>query len=119
MAGGRPIDKYDWLKALGRYRGLSDCYAVLRVGIELFNCYNSKLGYAYPSRKTLSERLSIPPSGISKAIRKLKEAGAISPVPVRRVNPDVLKVTKRTAPRAQYYRLNFEWARQVLEDYPD
>jgi DNA-binding transcriptional ArsR family regulator len=40
-------------------------------------CYTSPLGIAYPNQATMARRLGIHPTAISKAIRRLREAGYI------------------------------------------
>ena len=106
--------KHNWLSACAAFRGFADQPGVLRSAIVLFELYDAKIGYAWPSRDYLCERLRSPRSSVSEWTGKLENAGAIEKVPVRFVEKWVLKITRRRASRAQYYRLNFSWADEVL-----
>jgi len=107
--------KHRWLEACARYRGFVDSPGVLRLAILLFKFYNPELGFAFPSRRTLSERLGSPPASVSRWLRPLKSCGAVKVVKAKDVPVEVREATRRTSKRANYYQLDFDWAETVLE----
>jgi len=110
------LTKHVWLKALYRYGGLRDCPAVLRVGMLLYDFDNRGVGYAFPTRQTISNILGMDPNGVSKALKKLSDARAIEVVSIRCVPENDRQAIKRHSPRGKVYRLNLEWAAKVLAE---
>jgi hypothetical protein len=111
--------KHRWLTACAQFRGFMDTPGVLRVAILLFEYYDPQKGFAWPSRRTLAERLGSPPESVSRWMHTLKLYGAIQVVKTGDVPANVREATRKTSKRANYYRLNFEWAEAVLDDDAD
>jgi hypothetical protein len=82
----------------------------------LFELYDPALGYAWPSRRYMADRLGATLPSISKWIGVLATSGALERVPASKVEPEVLKRTRRSAKRANYYKLDFGWAGAVLHE---
>ncbi len=116
-SGDRPLRKYDWLQAAGLFPGFKDSPKVLRVCIAIHGYVNEDLGYAWPSRRTLSEQLRISETAVSQAITVLKNASAINTHRIADLPEEVRRKMKRFSPRSQCYSLNMDWARWVLDDY--
>ena len=106
--------KHRWLMACAQFRGFVDSPGVLRLAILLFEFFNSTHGFAYPSRRTLADRLGSPPESVSRWMRSLKTYNAVKVVKAGDVPGEVRDATRKTSKRANYYQLNFEWAELVL-----
>ncbi len=92
---------------------------VLRLAILLWDYYNRELGYAYPSRQTLAERLDVDPTNVSHALTRLKRLGVIHIVSVKNISPSAAKSMGRRDRRAHVYVLNIDWAEDFLRDAED
>ena len=88
-----------------------------------FCCSSSTIrSSATPGHRDLSKRLGATPPSVSKWLSVLAGSRtcplAIERIPASAVEPEVRKVTKRNAKRANYYRLNMQWAESVLGSEP-
>ena len=72
--------KHRWLTACAQYRPFVDKPGVLRLAIVIFELFDPGMGYAWPSRRYLSERLGSPGENIRR-ISALRLAGALDVVP--------------------------------------
>jgi len=112
-------DKHRWIMACAIYRGFADVPGVVRLAILLFEYSNLEHGYAYPSRRTLAEKLGSPPESVSRWIGRLKDCRAIKVVKRTDLPIEVNEHIWKSSKRANYYLLNLEWAESVLEDVGD
>ncbi len=112
----QPMRKYDWLRAHCLYTGYKDSPKVLRVGMIIHHYVNEEWGYAWPSRRTLSEELGIRETAVSQAICVLKNANAIKVHRIADLPDDIRRKMKRHSPRSRCYSLNMDWAGQVLDE---
>lgn len=109
------IGKYQWGDACRCFPGFKDTAGVVRLSWLLCELYRQDLGFAYPTRETLAERLSAPPVSVSRWTRALRESGAITSFPIARLSPEHRLAIGRRVSRGQVYILNFGWAQSVLE----
>ncbi|RUY89524.1 hypothetical protein [Mesorhizobium sp. M7A.F.Ca.CA.001.10.2.1] len=111
------MDKHACGRAVRYFKGFRDSPGAVRVAGELQDKYNEAVGCAWPTRETISQMLGADaPEQISKWLRILQNAGAITRVPVRSLPLEKQQIIGRSAKRSQVYVLNFGWAMDVLSD---
>lgn len=109
------IGKYQWGDACRCFPGFRDTAGVVRLSWLLCELYRQELGFAYPTRQTLADRLSAPQVSVSRWLRALRESGAVTLFPISQLSSDQKAEIGRRDGRGQVYVLNFGWAQNVLE----
>ncbi|MER9169854.1 helix-turn-helix domain-containing protein [Mesorhizobium australicum] len=109
------LSKYDWGRACRFFPGFKNSPGVIRLAWELCDLYREEFGCAYPTRETLAANLGAPEESISRWLREMSEAGALTCLPIGRLPPEIREQIGRNAKRAQVYLLHFAWAIDVLQ----
>lgn len=108
--------KHRWLRACTLFPPIRDSPMQLRVAMLLWDCFNTTLGVAYPSRQTMAEKLNVAPTNVSHALNRFKRLNMIHVVSLRDIGAQAGAHLGRRDPRGHVYSLNFEWAEAVLRD---
>ena len=109
------LTKYDWHKAVTRFKGTSQQASVLRTGALICHYFNQEIGLAWPTRQTLALELDIHETRVSSAIATLQKSGALQVVKFADLSAKIRAVTGNRSGNGQAYRLNMQWAQTVLD----
>lgn len=83
----------------------------LRLAWALFDLFNEEVGFAFPSREYLAQKMGSHENTISSWTTVLRQAGAISTQTNALVHPDLRRTRD---PRSLVYVLNMAWADAVI-----
>lgn len=115
MSGRSEITKHHWIEAVARFKGTSARAGVQRLAILLWAKFNSGVGLAWPTLETLASELQTSEERTSQYVSVLKGCGSLQVVRFADLPDEIRKITGSRKGRGQAYRLNLDWAKDVLK----
>ena len=104
-------DQYRWMEAIAFADALKNQAGPIRLAYAIFDYYDDALGYAYPSRESLSLKIGTHESTVSVWTGKLCDVGCLATEQQGKLHSEL---QHSADPRSLIYMPQIAWADSIL-----